>query len=137
MSRLSARSASRDYGANAWCIRKNGLVAERHRLRRAHSSAQTGVSRSIGFLVTEVAEVEKELAAHVALHHCDLAAALSSVRGVGPATVAALIGGLPELGVLCRRGIAALVGVAPLNRDSGQMRRCAVIARFGVVALSR
>ena len=98
------------------------LISERQRIRRAHPCAQASLSSSIDFLQAQICVVEKELSEHIALHHADLAAALTSVRGVGPATVAALIGGLPELGVLCRRGIAALVGVAPLNRDSGQMR---------------
>ncbi|MGU3497079.1 IS110 family transposase, partial [Xanthobacteraceae bacterium A53D] len=47
---------------------------------------------------------------------------LASVPGVGPVLRAVLIAKLPELGQLSRRQIAALVGVAPLNRDSGQMR---------------
>ena len=70
----------------------------------------------------QIAGIEKELAEHIALHHADLAAALTSVRGVGPATVAALSGGLPELRVLRRKGIASLVAVDPLYLDSGQMR---------------
>ena len=47
---------------------------------------------------------------------------LRSVPGVGPTTARTLIAELPELGELTRRCIAALVGVAPINRDSGQMR---------------
>lgn len=47
---------------------------------------------------------------------------LTSVPGVGEITVRTLIAGLPELGQLDRRRIAALVGVAPVNRNSGQMR---------------
>ena len=47
---------------------------------------------------------------------------LTSVPGVGEITARTLIAGLPELGQLDRRRIAALVGVAPVNRDSGQMR---------------
>jgi len=47
---------------------------------------------------------------------------LASVPGVGPVARATLAAKLPELGQLNRRQIAALVGVAPLNRDSGQMR---------------
>lgn len=50
------------------------------------------------------------------------AAILRSAPGVGPATTASLIAELPELGRLNRRQIAKLVGVAPINRDSGQMR---------------
>lgn len=47
---------------------------------------------------------------------------LRSVPGVGPITASTLIAELPELGQLDRRQIAALVGVAPFNRDSGTLR---------------
>lgn len=52
----------------------------------------------------------------------DKAELLVSVPGVGPITVASLLAELPELGHLNRQEIAALVGVAPFNRDSGQFR---------------
>jgi transposase len=47
---------------------------------------------------------------------------LQSVPGIGPTTARTLLAELPELGQLDRRRIAALVGVAPFNRDSGQWR---------------
>jgi transposase len=47
---------------------------------------------------------------------------LQTVPGVGPATSASLVAELPELGKLNRQKIAALVGVAPFSRDSGQSR---------------
>jgi len=47
---------------------------------------------------------------------------LASVPGVGAVTASVLVADLPELGKLNRQQIAALVGVAPVNRDSGQMR---------------
>ena len=47
---------------------------------------------------------------------------LRSVPGVGPVTALTLLATLPELGHLSRHQIAALVGVAPMNRDSGTMR---------------
>ena len=47
---------------------------------------------------------------------------LRSIPGVGPVVATTVIAGLPELGTLGRRQIASLVGVAPLNRDSGTMR---------------
>lgn len=53
---------------------------------------------------------------------------LRSVPGVGPVTAYTLIADLPELGHLGRRQIAALVGVAPLNRDSGLLRGRRMIA---------
>jgi len=47
---------------------------------------------------------------------------LQSVPGLGPVTRAMFLAKLPELGKLSRRQIAALVGVAPMNRDSGKLR---------------
>lgn len=47
---------------------------------------------------------------------------LGEVKGVGDVTALTLIGLLPELGTLNRKQVAALVGVAPLNRDSGTLR---------------
>ena len=47
---------------------------------------------------------------------------LSTVPGVGAVTASQLVADLPELGTLNRQQIAALVGVAPMNRDSGTMR---------------
>jgi len=47
---------------------------------------------------------------------------LQSAPGVGPTTASTLVSDLPELGKLNRQQVAALVGVAPLNRDSGTMR---------------
>lgn len=47
---------------------------------------------------------------------------LQSVPGIGPLTSQSLLAWVPELGALSRKKIAALVGLAPFNRDSGQMR---------------
>jgi transposase len=47
---------------------------------------------------------------------------LRTVPGIGPQTASLLITQLPELGRLTRQQIAALVGVAPFNRDSGRLR---------------
>ncbi len=98
------------------------LTSERQRLRMSHASARPSIERTIEFLKAQIHDMEAEAGEHVRAHHGALAAALSSVKGVGAATVSTLLAELPELGQLCRRRIAALVGVAPLNRDSGQMR---------------
>ena len=98
------------------------LTSERQRLRMSHASARPSIERVIEFLKNQVEDIERDCAAHVGTHHAELAQALGSVKGIGPATVSTLLAELPELGTLCRRKIAALVGVAPLNRDSGQMR---------------
>jgi len=50
------------------------------------------------------------------------AAKLTAISGVGARTAALLLAQMPELGQLNRREIAALVGVAPFNRDSGRVR---------------
>jgi len=98
------------------------LTSERQRLRISHAAARPSIERVIEFLKRELADSDGDVAAHVQRHHADLAAALASVPGVGMTSVAVLLAELPELGKLDRRRIAALVGVAPLNRDSGQMR---------------
>ena len=98
------------------------ITAERQRLRIAHAAARPSIERVIEFLKAELGDSDAEVAAHIERHHADLAAALTSVPGIGAASVAVLLAELPELGKLDRRRVAALVGVAPLNRDSGQMR---------------
>lgn len=98
------------------------MVSERQRLRVSHAAARPSVERVIDFLKIELGDGEAEIATHVQRHHAALAAALASVPGIGAASVAVLLAELPELGKLDRRRVAALVGVAPLNRDSGQMR---------------
>ncbi len=67
-------------------------------------------------------QVERKLAELLKARYADLAPLLQSVPGVGPTTTAVLLANLPELGQLTRREISALVGLAPINRDSGQMR---------------
>lgn len=98
------------------------ITSERQRMRVSHVAARPSIERVIEFLKTELGDSEADVAAHVQRHHAELAAALASVPGIGAASVAVLLAELPELGKLDRRRVAALVGVAPLNRDSGQMR---------------
>ena len=80
--------------------------------------------RHLTWLQAELAQVDRQLQvqrqAHPAWQQQD--ALLQSVPGVGPVLTSVLLAELPELGQLNRRQIAALVGVAPLNRDSGQFR---------------
>lgn len=97
-------------------------VAEHQRLSVSHQAARKSIEALIQAIRAQLDEVEAELARHIETHHANLARQLASVRGVGPATVATLIAEVPELGKLSRREISALIGVAPFNRDSGQMR---------------
>lgn len=59
---------------------------------------------------------------HIHSHFKELAKRLSSIKGVGTMTAAALLAEVPEQGNLSRREISALVGMVPVNRDSGTMR---------------
>jgi transposase len=71
---------------------------------------------------TQLRHVDEDLQRHVGAHYADLAKLLGSVKRVGDKTLSTLIAEVPELGKLNRRQISALVGVAPMNRDSGTLR---------------
>ncbi|STW49901.1 transposase-like protein [Klebsiella pneumoniae] len=68
---------------------------------------------------------------HIRNHFKEIAERLSSIKGVGTMTVSAMLAEIPELGTLSRREISALIGVAPVNRDSGTMRGRRTILRQG------
>ena len=70
----------------------------------------------------EIARVDKDLQAFVGANYAEIATLLDSVKGVGKATISTLLAEVPELGELSGREVSALVGVAPINRDSGTMR---------------
>lgn len=100
------------------------LTMEKNRLAQAVGTVKKHIRRSIKFLQKQLEELEKELSACVAADEAlaEKKALLCSVKGVGEATALSLMTQLPELGTLNPREIAALVGVAPLNRDSGSWR---------------
>lgn len=99
------------------------IVAERNRMRMAPRTAKN-IEKHVRWLEGEVKQVEKKLRGMVESDPGmqSKSAILQSVPGIGPAVTFNLLGGLPELGQLNRKEIAALVGVAPFNRDSGKMR---------------
>lgn len=97
-------------------------TAERNRLSLGHRAARKSIEIVIKTLQKQIDDIDGQMAAHVREHYADLAGLLSSVKGIGDGTVACLIGELPELGRLSNRQIGKLVGVAPLNRDSGRYR---------------
>ena len=98
------------------------LTAERLRLSTSHPAVRSSINKAIKAIRKLLDDTEGELVRHVEQHHAQAEALLRSVSGIGPTAAATLIGELPELGKLTRRQISALVGVAPMNRDSGQMR---------------
>jgi transposase len=104
------------------------ITSEKNRLATASKWPREDIKEHISWLEKRLSDVNSELnkairSSPVWREKDDL---LRSVPGVGPVLSATLLSQLPELGSLNRKQIAALVGVAPLNRDSGQFRgkRC-------------
>jgi transposase len=100
------------------------LTMEKNHRQNVSSVVKPGLEAHIAWLSDEIAAVEKHVeqvikASPVWRERDEL---YRSVPGVGPVLSSTLLAGLPELGHLNRKEIAALVGVAPLNRDSGLFR---------------
>jgi transposase len=99
-------------------------VAEQQRRWQALPLVQKRIDRIIAVLNQELAELDQDLGDRLRQSPLwrereDL---LRSVPGIGPSVTFTLLADLPELGSLSRQQIAALVGVAPLHRDSGTYR---------------
>lgn len=123
------------------------ITAERNRLHAAQDAqVRTDIREHLAFLERQRKHLESELLKAVKADPSmklrdDL---LRSAPGVGVQVSLGLMAGLPELGSLSRKGVAALVGLAPLNRDSGVLRgrrsvwggRCEVRAALYMAALS-
>ena len=100
------------------------LVVEQHRMRTAPRPIQRQVQAHLTWLKQQLAMLDEDLTHRIQAtplwrEQEDL---LRSVPGIGPVVSRTLLGELPELGRLTHKQIAALVGVAPLNRDSGSLR---------------
>jgi transposase len=101
------------------------MIAEGQRHRRlANKRLKSSIARLRKAMEKELAEIDRELDDHVRGSPAWVAKEelLASVPGVGPIIARTLIAELPELGSLDRRKIAALVGLAPWTRQSGQWR---------------
>jgi len=100
------------------------ITAEKNRLRTSGPRVARQIGRHVRWLEKQLKDVESELRDLVQSSPVWRAKdeLLQSVPGIGPALSGALVANLPELGELNRHEIAALVGVAPLNRDSGVFR---------------
>jgi transposase len=96
-------------------------AAEKNRRAQARGDWKRSIEAHIRFLDKEIARFEKDMAATLRRDEALWARAklLQSVPGVGPVTAMTLAACLPELGQLSHKQLAALVGVAPFNRDSG------------------
>lgn len=109
--------------------RRNQLIemrtAEKNRLQQARfKTEKKNIEKHIAWLNRELKDVDKDTNNHLRSNaewdkKVEL---LDEVQGIGNTTIATLVGRLPELGQLNRKQIAALTGIAPLSRDSGEHR---------------
>ena len=101
------------------------IAAENNRLQQSHSRAvRKSIDKVLRMLAQQLRALDDDL--DRSIRQCpawrEKENLLKSVPGVGDQTARTLVAELPELGSCSRQQIAALVGVAPINRDSGTMR---------------
>jgi transposase len=113
---------------NALVTRREQLVemrtAEQNRLGTVHNSLQVDIREHIEWLSARIQELEAQINELVDSlpEWREQAQRLDSIPGVGIITAVTVLAEMPELGQLDRQKIAALAGLAPFNRDSGQKR---------------
>lgn len=93
-----------------------------NRLENCGEEVRKHIEKLLAGVNGEIAELDAKLRGAIKTTPEDKARAalLRTVPGIGPVTAATLIGELPELGKLDRRRLSALIGLAPMNRDSGR-----------------
>jgi transposase len=100
------------------------LVAEKNRLYTAPKANQKNIRQHIKWLERNLDQIDKDIQKQIRnspiwRENDDI---LQSYKGIGPVSSTTLLSDLPELGTLDGKRIAALVGLAPFNCDSGQYR---------------
>jgi transposase len=100
------------------------LKAEQNRLRTTSVSLKSSVEQVIACLKEQKKCLDEQIQQFLNEQKAwqEQSEILRSAPGVGPVTTATLLAELPELGKMDRKKIAALVGVAPMNYDSGRKR---------------
>lgn len=100
------------------------IGAENQRLKRATARTAKSIRRLLKALEKELSDIDQDIddSIHRSPNWLEKVELLKSVPGIGDQIARTLIAELPELGTLDRRQIAALVGLAPWTRQSGQWR---------------
>jgi transposase len=110
----------------ALVVRRSQLVvmrvAEGNRLAGAHLAQRKSINAVIKLLQSEIGRIDKDIARNLDQHFAPTLKLLDGIKGVAAGTKAALMAQLPELGQLTQRRIGKLVGIAPLNCDSGKFK---------------
>ena len=106
-----------------------GMETNRRR-QAADKHLARKLDRHIAFLEKELVDVDRDMGQAIKSSPAwsEAEALLKSVPGIGDVTARTLLAELPELGTIGRQQLAALVGIAPINRDSGLMRGRRTIA---------
>jgi transposase len=110
----------------ALVVRRSQLVvmrvAEGNRLSGAHLAQRQSINAVIKLLASEIGRIDKDIGRNLDQHFAPTLKLLEGIKGVAVGTKAALMAGLPELGQLTHHQIGKLVGIAPLNCDSGKFK---------------
>lgn len=127
--RRSPRTTHQHAELDALVVRRRQLIdlrsAESNRIQQTDSKfARKSIEKVLKILQKQVSQTEAAIAKLIESNDdwsrkSDI---VSSAPGIGPATASTLIADLPELGQLNREKIATLVGIAPLNKDSGTLK---------------
>lgn len=111
-----------------WVTRRQQLVemmsAEKNRQQQVRGPAKDSITDHIDWLKDRISEADEKIKqlSEATTEQQSRKALLQTTKGIGPVIATSLLALLPELGQLNRRQIAALVGLAPFNRDSGRYR---------------
>lgn len=99
-------------------------VGERNRLKQATVVVRSSIEEHIAWLDVRIGEADEELQRRIGASSVwrEKDRVLRSAPGVGPTVSLSLLAGVPELGTLNRQKVSKLIGIAPLNCDSGTMR---------------
>ncbi|NLS05100.1 IS110 family transposase [Rhizobium sp. P32RR-XVIII] len=106
------------------------IVQEKNRREKLSGKTRDWIEETLRFLLDQRQAIVEEMTACLKADQQlgKKAEVLMSLKGIGLRTACFLLAGLPELGLMDKAKIAKLVGVAPLNRDSGLMRGKRMIA---------
>jgi transposase len=97
-------------------------TAELNRRSGAMRVLRKSIDAVLKTLNEQIAALDKDIGSHLDEHFHDLNRRFDDIKGIGPTTCASVIAFLPELGHIGNASAAKLVGLAPLNNDSGTLR---------------
>jgi transposase len=100
------------------------MTMEKNRLEKSPPAGSKDIRNHIYYLTEALKKIDRDISRTIRKSPLwkEKETILTSTPGIGPVISCTLIAALPELGTLNRKEIAALVGVAPFNRDSGKYR---------------